>query len=66
MRTDFAAGMLRCPECGHDRTMRLFAGETDEREVRAGTLACTDCGAQRPVYRGVANMMLDAPASRRA
>jgi SAM-dependent methyltransferase len=42
--------------------MRLFAAEADEREVRVGTLACTDCGAQRPLYRGVANMMLDAPA----
>jgi SAM-dependent methyltransferase/uncharacterized protein YbaR (Trm112 family) len=62
VKADFAAAMLRCPECGHDSTMRLFAAEADEREVRVGTLACTDCGAQRPLYRGVANMMLEAPA----
>jgi SAM-dependent methyltransferase len=61
VKSEFAAAMLRCPECGHDRTMRMFAVDEDDREIRTGTLACTDCGAQRPVYRGVANMMLQAP-----
>jgi SAM-dependent methyltransferase/uncharacterized protein YbaR (Trm112 family) len=61
MRTGFAADYLRCPNCRHDRTMRLFAAESDQREIRTGTLACTDCGAQRNVYRGVADLLVDPP-----
>ena len=61
MRTDFAATTLRCPVCRRDRTLHLQAQETDEREVREGTLTCSACGAQQPVHRGVAHLLVDAP-----
>ena len=61
MQVEFARQFLRCPVCRRDRTMRLQARESDEREVREGTLICGACGAQQPVHRGVGQLLLDAP-----
>ena len=61
MKELFAENHLRCPQCHRDRTLRLRAGASDEREVRDGTLTCTACGADFPVHRGVAELMLDPP-----
>jgi SAM-dependent methyltransferase/uncharacterized protein YbaR (Trm112 family) len=61
MKPEFASSKLRCPFCRHDRTLRLFAVESDQREVRTGTLTCKHCGGQRPVYRGVGDLMVNAP-----
>jgi SAM-dependent methyltransferase/uncharacterized protein YbaR (Trm112 family) len=60
MKVDFATH-LRCPVCRRDRTLRLDAGESDEREVREGTLVCTACGARMPVHRGVGHLLVDPP-----
>jgi SAM-dependent methyltransferase len=61
MQVEFARQFLRCPVCRRDRTMRLQARESDEREVREGTLICGACAAQQPVHRGVGQLLLDAP-----
>lgn len=61
MRADFAASNLRCPVCYRDRALRLRAETSDEREVREGELTCTACGAQTPVHRGVAHLLVDPP-----
>ena len=61
MKTEFPATHLRCPSCGRDRTLRLSAESSDEREVREGTLACSACGATQVVHRGVGELLLDAP-----
>jgi SAM-dependent methyltransferase/uncharacterized protein YbaR (Trm112 family) len=61
MQTEFVPEFLRCPRCRRDRTLRLTAQESDEREVREGTLHCSACGLQEPVTRGVAHLLLDPP-----
>lgn len=61
MQVEFAPEYLRCPLCRRDRTMRLHARASDEREVREGTLTCVACGARRPVHRGVGQLLVDAP-----
>ena len=61
MRADFAANHLRCPVCRLDRTLRLRAERSDEREVREGALVCSACGAERPVHRGVADLLVNPP-----
>ncbi len=60
MQTDFPAH-LRCPCCRRDRTLGLTAEQTDEREVREGTLRCAACGTEYPVRRGVGELLLGAP-----
>ncbi len=61
MQIDFAPSHLRCPRCRRDRTLRLDAGEKDEREVREGTLRCEACGAEQAVHRGVGELLVGAP-----
>jgi SAM-dependent methyltransferase/uncharacterized protein YbaR (Trm112 family) len=61
MLSQFAPEYLRCPACGADRTLRLQPIESDEREVRDGTLSCSACGSEFPVQRGVAHLMPDPP-----
>lgn len=61
MRADFAANHLRCPVCRRERTLRLRGDRSDEREVREGALVCSACGAERPVHRGVADLLVDPP-----
>jgi SAM-dependent methyltransferase len=41
--------------------MRLFADQTDRREVRDGRLNCCACTAEIPVHRGVGLLMRDPP-----
>jgi SAM-dependent methyltransferase/uncharacterized protein YbaR (Trm112 family) len=60
MRASFAS-RLRCPVCRHDGTLRLHSSETDVHETRTGTLGCSRCGAERPVNRGVADLLVDPP-----
>jgi SAM-dependent methyltransferase len=62
VRESFATEKLRCPACHRDRTLRLNETSSDEREVREGTLVCSGCGAQRPVHRGVGELLDDPPA----
>jgi SAM-dependent methyltransferase len=61
MRSAFAATQLRCPQCRRDKTLRLDAEQSDEREVREGTLVCSACGARQPVHRGVAPLLIGEP-----
>ncbi len=62
MRAEFAAERLRCPVCRQDRSLRLHAERSDEREVREGRLVCSRCHAELPVHRGVGELMVDPPA----
>lgn len=55
------ASRLRCPVCHYDGTLRLHATESDANEARTGTLRCAHCGAERPVGRGVAELLVDPP-----
>lgn len=61
MQAEFVPEFLRCPRCRRDRTLRLTAQVSDEREVREGALRCSACGLQEPVTRGVAHLLLDPP-----
>jgi SAM-dependent methyltransferase/uncharacterized protein YbaR (Trm112 family) len=61
VRAEFAPEHLRCPVCRRDRTLSLRADESDSREVREGVLTCAACGAQEPVHRGVAHLLVGAP-----
>jgi len=61
VQAEFAAAYLRCPVCHRDRTLRLHATESDQREVREGELRCTACGATLPVHRGVGHLLVDPP-----
>jgi ubiquinone/menaquinone biosynthesis C-methylase UbiE/uncharacterized protein YbaR (Trm112 family) len=61
MQVEFAVEYLRCPVCRGDRTLRLNAQTSDEREVREGVLNCISCGAELPVHRGVAHLLIDPP-----
>jgi SAM-dependent methyltransferase/uncharacterized protein YbaR (Trm112 family) len=61
VQAEFAADYLRCPRCRRERTLTLTASESDEREVREGVLACSACGAEFAVRRGVAQLMVDPP-----
>ncbi len=62
MRAEFAAERLRCPVCRADRSLRLRAERSDQREVREGRLICSRCRAELPVHRGVGHLMVDPPA----
>jgi SAM-dependent methyltransferase len=61
MHAEFATEYLRCPVCRHERTLRLHAVASNEREVREGTLTCGHCGASQTVHRGVAHLLHNAP-----
>jgi SAM-dependent methyltransferase/uncharacterized protein YbaR (Trm112 family) len=61
VKPDFPATNLRCPVCARDHTLILSARESDEREVREGTLTCSACGAEQAVHRGVGEMLVNAP-----
>jgi len=61
MRDEFPAAHLRCPNCRRDHTLVLVADERDTREVREGTLRCTNCHAEFPVRRGVGELMINVP-----
>ena len=61
MQPEFASNYLRCPSCDRDRTLRLLAHESDQREVRKGTLWCSACAAEFPIERGVGHLLLDPP-----
>jgi SAM-dependent methyltransferase/uncharacterized protein YbaR (Trm112 family) len=61
MLASFAPTFLRCPTCGRDRTLTLHAEESDEREVRTGTLTCSACGATFEVLRGTGQLMPNPP-----
>lgn len=61
MKEGFASQHLRCAVCRCDRTLRLHARESDEHEVREGSLVCSACGASQPVRRGVAHLLVDEP-----
>ncbi len=52
---------LRCPACLSDRSLELLARESDDREVREGTLRCGACGAEFPVHRGVMELLHEPP-----
>lgn len=60
MKPDFARN-LRCPACRCEKTLELHERETDELEVREGTLRCGACGGEFPVHRGVAELLHDPP-----
>ncbi|MGI8715590.1 MAG: methyltransferase domain-containing protein [Solirubrobacteraceae bacterium] len=61
MQVDFAPQYLRCPACRGEHALGLQASQSDEREVREGTLLCARCAAQHPVHRGVGHLLLDPP-----
>jgi SAM-dependent methyltransferase/uncharacterized protein YbaR (Trm112 family) len=61
MLTSFATTILRCPTCRRDRTLSLHAEQSDEREVRTGTLTCSACGATFEVQRGTGLLMPQPP-----
>jgi SAM-dependent methyltransferase/uncharacterized protein YbaR (Trm112 family) len=53
---------LRCPACRREGTLELSAQESDEREVREGTLRCRACAKRFAVSRGVPELLYDPPA----
>jgi SAM-dependent methyltransferase len=57
-----AAGLLRCPRCRSDGSLRLQASATARGEVREGTLTCTACGHLAAVRDGIADLLHDPPA----
>ncbi len=61
MQPSFAAEFLRCPACRGERTLRLEASETNQLEVREGTLHCGRCGRSFELRRGVAHLLVDPP-----
>ena len=61
MKPDFP-GRLRCPACRRDRTLTLCVDDSDEREVREGTLRCGSCDARFAVHRGVPELLHAPPA----
>jgi SAM-dependent methyltransferase len=61
MQADFATEFLRCPSCRAERTLRLTATESDDREAREGTLICAACAAEFGLHRGVGHLMPEAP-----
>ena len=61
MHIEFAGSKLRCPVCKRERALALSERESDEREVREGTLRCSVCQREFPVHRGVAELLMDPP-----
>jgi SAM-dependent methyltransferase/uncharacterized protein YbaR (Trm112 family) len=60
MKAEFVA-RLRCPACLNEGTFALRAAESDEREVRSGSLHCTICGTEFAVVRGVPELLYEPP-----
>jgi SAM-dependent methyltransferase len=52
---------LRCPACLSDRSLESDARESDDREVREGTLRCGVCATEFPVRRGVMELLYEPP-----
>jgi SAM-dependent methyltransferase/uncharacterized protein YbaR (Trm112 family) len=52
---------LRCPACASDKSLSLQAAESDEREVREGSLQCRVCHTRFALRRGVPELLYDPP-----
>jgi uncharacterized protein len=52
---------LRCPACRRDGTLELRAAESDDREVREGSLRCKACMTEFAVHRGVPELLHEPP-----
>lgn len=55
------AGQLRCPACRSDGTLGLRAAESDDHEVRQGSLRCSACGEEFAVRDGIVELLHDPP-----
>jgi SAM-dependent methyltransferase len=53
--------IARCPVCRAERSLDLRVDAEDAREVRAGSLRCRRCGAERTISGGIVDLMPDAP-----
>ena len=54
--------ILRCPHCHAERSLALDAStQRDDREIRRGTLACSRCGQDTAIERGVVDALVDPP-----
>jgi SAM-dependent methyltransferase/uncharacterized protein YbaR (Trm112 family) len=60
MKPDFSQE-LRCPACRRDGTLTLDARQSDEHEVREGSLRCAACGSEFALHRGVPELLYDPP-----
>ena len=60
MRPQFA-DRLRCPRCRSARPFRLEASESDEREVRSGSLTCEHCGLVVDIRHGIVDLLHEPP-----
>ena len=60
MRTELL-DQLACPRCRAERSFDLHPTEEDEREVRAGELACRSCGHHATIEDGIVNLFHDPP-----
>jgi SAM-dependent methyltransferase/uncharacterized protein YbaR (Trm112 family) len=56
------ARILRCPRCASDGSLRLASARSDEREIREGELACSECGQCFTVADGIVDLLYDPPA----
>src|SRR5437764_7613092 len=55
------AKQLRCPACTSDKSLSLHATESNEREVREGSLQCRVCHTRFALRRGVPELLYDPP-----
>jgi SAM-dependent methyltransferase len=53
--------ILRCPSCGRDGQWDLHVERRDEREIREGSLTCSNCGAARTLQDGIVNLLERPP-----
>lgn len=53
--------ILRCPACRAERTLGLDVQSSDEREVRAGALACGSCARGFEVSEGIVDLLFEPP-----
>lgn len=49
---------LRCPSCRSPSSFLLDTAVKDQREIREGRLYCRSCQLERPVYDGIADLLL--------
>jgi SAM-dependent methyltransferase/uncharacterized protein YbaR (Trm112 family) len=58
--------LLQCPSCGSPGSLKLDDTTDDEQETREGLLHCRFCQLERPVWGGVADLMLNPSPEVRA
>jgi len=53
--------ILRCPRCHAAASFTVQSRVRDDREIRAGSVRCRECGLERPIVDGIVDLLYEPP-----